>query len=671
MKESTRTDRDFLIKRKLLSNLIKWLIRNNYTKMLKISRFKIKNFRQFRDVEVEFDEDKGIFLFIGKNGIGKSNFLNAVCWCLYGKQPFKALDTEKSLLNEETAEEDPNARISVELEIIMDDDCYSIRRSKTEIQDSQFVVMKKHGQDWKEVDNPNIIVNNFLPESVMNFFVFDGEAIQNLFKGDYAKNIKASVERVSDIEIIDNALDHMRSVSDDLRKKLSKDTPKEKEKEEELTLAEKDIEKSREELGSKESLVVTLQESLRKLKKEEEFYTKYRDLHNERDELGHQLDNSEKKYKEYQAEINSLICNLAPFYYAKDGLDEVRKLVEKDMEKGEIPSDIKGKFIVDLIDRGKCICGNHIVAGGAEHEALKKLLNVAESKDEREILVKDSYLIESTLNEIKSLPQKLNALRGKKSRERIEIEKLQRRIKDIKEQLKSAPDKEVGNLEKTIQLTENQISDALKDIGSLNKGIQIESKRVSEIQEEMKQAIAKRGQNDKLSKEYVLIDESLKQMTKIREKLIRQVGAVVSMQTDKYFKELIWKKGEFEKIKFDENYTVHVYKTGKDNISTLRDLSTGELKVLGFATLKALAEISGFKVVPVFIDGPLEYLDEEVQTSFLEQLPNFMPEKQVFVFSVDRESILKFGKKHIKPSNFFRFGRAKDSLSTEVSPYNS
>ncbi|MFA5745183.1 MAG: hypothetical protein WC887_03145, partial [Candidatus Paceibacterota bacterium] len=139
-----------------------------------------------------------------------------------------------------------------------------------------------------------------------------------------------------------------------------------------------------------------------------------------------------------------------------------------------------------------------------------------------------------------------------------------------------------------------------------------------------------------------------------------------SSRTDKYFKELIWKKGEFERVKFDDDYQISVHKTGNESVSVLQDLSTGELKVLGFATMKALAEISGFNEVPVFIDGPLEYLDEEVQASFLQQLPTFMPEKQVFIFSVDRESIVRFGNKNVKSSNFFRLTRDSSSLSTNV-----
>ncbi|MFA5744985.1 MAG: AAA family ATPase, partial [Candidatus Paceibacterota bacterium] len=463
--------------------------------MIKINRIKIKNFRQFKDVEIEFDEDKGVFLFIGKNGIGKSNFLNAVCWCLYGKQPFKTHDQDKRLLNEEVAEVSPNDRISVELEFSVNNDIYSIRRFKAEIQEDSFVVMRKVDGDWLQMPNPNHIRENFLPESVINFFFFDGEAIQNLFKGDYARKIKASVWKISDVQIIDDALDHLNSTRDDHRKKLTKDIPEDKKKEEELMEVGRNIEKSKSELETNESTIADKKEELAKLRKEEERYSKYRDLYLKKDEIENQLLSSERKYKEYQAEINSLICANAPFYYAIDGLREVERLVNNDIEKGEIPSDIKGKFIQDLITRKTCICGHHIAEGGSEYKELKKLLGTAESKDEREILLKDSYFINTTLDELKSLPIRIGGLREKRARENVEIEKLQRQIKDIKEQLKNAPDKEVGDLEKTIQHVEGQISDALKEVGSLKRDIELGIVHAEKIRDEINETILKKGNN--------------------------------------------------------------------------------------------------------------------------------------------------------------------------------
>lgn len=46
------------------------------------NKLHIKNYRQFRDVEIEFSKD--FTIITGCNGSGKTNIMGAVSWCLYG-----------------------------------------------------------------------------------------------------------------------------------------------------------------------------------------------------------------------------------------------------------------------------------------------------------------------------------------------------------------------------------------------------------------------------------------------------------------------------------------------------------------------------------------------------------------------------------------------------------
>ena len=52
----------------------------------KISSIEITNFRQYegtQEVNLKFDKTKNVSIIIGNNGAGKSNFLNAITWCLF------------------------------------------------------------------------------------------------------------------------------------------------------------------------------------------------------------------------------------------------------------------------------------------------------------------------------------------------------------------------------------------------------------------------------------------------------------------------------------------------------------------------------------------------------------------------------------------------------------
>ena len=49
-----------------------------------IKNLKIKNYRRFRDLELEFPEN--LIGIVGNNGVGKTTIVEAVGWALYGNR---------------------------------------------------------------------------------------------------------------------------------------------------------------------------------------------------------------------------------------------------------------------------------------------------------------------------------------------------------------------------------------------------------------------------------------------------------------------------------------------------------------------------------------------------------------------------------------------------------
>lgn len=634
--------------------------------MLSINSISIQNFRQYKNLSLKFEDKKGIYLFLGKNGIGKSNFLNAICWCLYGEQPFRFNDSDKTLLNEDVAKDFPYEEVKVKIEVGMDDKLFLFQRTQRESQRSYLTVMIMHNQDWKPINNPTVIVNSFLPRSIRKFFLFDGEDVQNLFKEGYASNLKDGIWKVSNVELLDNALEHMKTLRDELRRVISRDEPET----EDLDIKLRDLEKI---LNSKTSEENNIQENLIKLKKNEEKlneelknYEKYRDLQEKRQDLLVNHQQSTERTNNNQKEIDNLVISLAPLVLIKDSLLQFAKEIASARKKGEIPPKIKTTFIQELLDREKCICGTHLNKKSKEYMHLLGLMNESVIADSKSYLVDDSYEINSLLKEINILPERMRNLRERRSKERTILEKIEIELNEISEQLKNSPDKAVGDLESTLRTMRDEIIKSSQDLALVQNDIKQYVKEVNETKEILDRLNKSKSKRKTDFERFNFINTSLEQLETIRNKLISQVRRAVSYNTDKIFKELIWEKGKFEKVEFSENYEVLVIGKG---VKDIEDLSTGERKVLGFATIKALAYLSGFKDVPVIIDGPLEYLDPEVQENFLTLLPKFTPEKQLFVFSVDREIIKEFGKANIEKNNFYNLIRQTNTTNTLASKF--
>ena len=63
---------------------------------MRFETIKISNYRQYRDVSFEFHKSTAndIHIIIASNGVGKTNVLNAINWCLYGDDKRKEMDRD-------------------------------------------------------------------------------------------------------------------------------------------------------------------------------------------------------------------------------------------------------------------------------------------------------------------------------------------------------------------------------------------------------------------------------------------------------------------------------------------------------------------------------------------------------------------------------------------------
>ena len=166
---------------------------------MKIEKIKIKNFRQFYgDNELSFslDDGRNITLIHGENGVGKTALLNAIKWAFFETMTSN-FRSPKNLVNN-TAKKNGINKCRVEIFFQEEEIQYSLLRMYEEIsRKSELRLFKiEGGVSSPALDQPDLIINSFLPKEMAEYFFFQGEGSNAVEAGNKGGNLAKSIRDV-------------------------------------------------------------------------------------------------------------------------------------------------------------------------------------------------------------------------------------------------------------------------------------------------------------------------------------------------------------------------------------------------------------------------------------------------------------------------------------------
>lgn len=646
--------------------------------MKKITHLEIKNYRQFEKISLDFNDSKGIFLFIGDGGLGKTNIINAISWCLYGDEPLKDDDEtkRKRLLNEHISldKDRKHEKIEVSIDIEIDGEKIKFKRWKVETDDGgldqeHFDVYIEKGGDKERVDNPNYYVNNFLPQKIRNFFMFSGENIKNTFSKDYAGKLKDGVWQISYVDIVNKSIYHLNQLLSEERKRIGKEMPELDSLTDRINRLEEEIVRSKDRKSEITRGLEARKAKLTLLEVEQKKIEKYKDQVREKQEITDAISREMEHLDNYKDEKNELISKNAPFIFLYKELGIFSNEISKLIDKGMLPPKIASDLIDNILQskNGTCICGDRI--DDKKKKYLEQIKIQSEKAEEKSFLTELRWSFGAVDRELSGIYEKLKKLKSDISNTESNLEKLRKKEKDISMTLSKTGDK-VGTLEDTINKYQEEIEKTKEEMWNIDRDVSNNEAQVILDKKDLEKYTKDKEKLKSTRERIDFLEKSVGILENICDQTVDQVRRAVSGVTKKYFKELFWKE-DFVDIIFNEDYTVEAIKDIKGNIISkpIIDLSNGEKTALGFATMKALADLSGFKDMPVFIDGPLSPFGQYTKDKFIARLPEFMPDKQVFIFSLDDPLMIDFGKNKIKKDNFYKLTRGSKAEPTKVGHY--
>ena len=631
---------------------------------MKLEKISIKNYRQYRDVEIEFDTNpsNNFTIIKGNNGTGKTTLLNAFTWCLYGKEIHSYGHKEGMSIcnNKSVTLAEPNDDIEVSVTINFLDEKgrpYIFERSldfyknsdgelKQRGKKTTFKVTKPHGNDVTVKYDDEYTIKKLMPKKIQEYFFFDGARLGDYFQSNSSQNIKKAVFEISQLNIVNSLSENLGSVVDTYITKQKKISPNVADAQSSINKFEKRIDENKNniirlnsEIDESESEIESIDKQLLELN--EVGVTK---AVKDEKRLVEKIETLDKKLRGnnsrggYLNKRSKLIMEYYPLLLAYPYFFNFLDLGEDSRKKGFIPPKYKKSFLKDLLDDGKCICGIDFEEHPEHKEVILKLMG------ETNPITDASERITSILTTVRE-----TILKNKLSDIKEDIIEINKKIIETEDKIKRKSEK----LKNVRAITENNSIDEIKklsqikkdlrgiinknsrDIGTLESQIKFTEKELRKAYQDLKEQEKNEAASLELSKKIEFTKKAKNDANKLYKKLSSNMKNEIQELTKDKFTKIQWKENEFVDIELTRNYDISIInKVG--NVEKPGDLSDGEKLSLGLCFMSALHKISGFDL-PIIMDTPLGNLDVDIRQNIAKFLPEFVEEKQIVLLVTGTE----------------------------------
>lgn len=507
---------------------------------MKLQSITLTNFRQFKGVQtfdLSSDTIKPVSLLFGANGAGKTTFLNAFTWALYGLMS-EDVEQQDRMVTDTVWRELPmggTAEVAAELRFDHEGRDYRLLRSATLRKESDqqgtpspevHLWMTKPDGSSEILGAPQETIYSILPRGVSRFFFFNGERIENLVKkGAYAE-VQKDIKVLLDLEQVERAVSHLPKVDRKLTAELKKHGgDKASEIQDAIdTLTERQT-AAREELKLLEGDLATLAEERDSVTDLLRQHAEAAPIQAERDAVTKELDEARTARDAAIAERAHLVATRG-FLAFTDKLGEATQAMADNLyQKGALPAPLKREFVDQLLEDGKCICGTELAEHSEPWEHVKDWRQRAGLQAVETAWQQLSGQIAPLSGARDELREQLAALMKRIGAERDRVARLEERKSELDGKLKNSPMEVVADLEtKRMDLDnrigiKNQKKGAVEsELGTIAKDIEAKTKERSRAEVTDELAAKARSRSDLVQS----VKRALEEILAIREEDMRK-----------------------------------------------------------------------------------------------------------------------------------------------------
>ncbi|HEY9694343.1 MAG TPA: AAA family ATPase [Oculatellaceae cyanobacterium] len=622
---------------------------------MKLISLKICNFRQFYGksptIELATNQERNTTVIHGNNGAGKTGLLNAFTWVLYEKFTAAFASTEQLVNKRAIAESQPGQPVECWAELIWEHDgkryrakreCRAYKGDTVEQTPSKlFMQIAAEDGSWGHPrEHPEDIIGRILPESLHQYFFFDGERIEQIVRSDKRSEIAEATKKLLGVEILNRSINHLNQAKKNLEKDLefigdieTKKLLKEKDKFEQ---DREQIQKRQGEIAQELAHQQTLkQETINRLRQ----LGRAKELELRRQGLEAQQTLNRDNFKNSKEAIKKAISTRGYTVLLPDVSDEFKAIIEDLKQHGKLMTGIDRQFVYNLLTQQRCLCGSELFEGNYFYENVKAWLDKASIAAVEETAIRLSTQVDEIEQQSIIFSEEIDREQATIKDLREVISQIETQLDDIREQLRKDPSEEIRDLQQRLDEIEEKIRDLTLEEGENQQKI---AQIKGEIEKLGKQ-VAKHEMNEAkqvvAQRRIAVTQDAIVRLTEVRSRLDQQFR----LQLEKRIQEI------FSEISFtpyipqlSDKYEL-ILEDNAIGQSTTVAASTGENQILSLSFIggiidrvrewseKEVLMMPSSSTFPLVMDSPFGSLDQTYRRQIAKIIPRLANQLIVLV----------------------------------------
>jgi DNA sulfur modification protein DndD len=598
---------------------------------MKIRRLEVKDYRQYQDLRLEMADDRSdVVLIVGSNGTGKTNLLNSIIWCLYGREQYYARNQDSSpLVNQKSLDETADGDI-LTVEVMLDLEfangmeveirrCQDfVKRGKQGSPRGPSVVkvlpLEEKARGTKPEGNPEHWLEKHVPHRLEPYFLFDGERLDSFFRHAEAKHIKDAVLQIAQIDLLGSLKSHLEKVATPMYSAAGRATGQGRLEEmaKELERQQGLLDTAIEGVTLKRESVDACSEAVRVAEaKWGDLKTVVVDIKRRKD-LEDSAKRIDQKLKESWADLQGWAVKAGPAILTHKALTGFVQMVDEARKQRRIPPPMDPIILRQLLEEGFCVCETALDEGSKHRHAIEGLLLEYEHVGEigAQLLAYEPGA-RAALSRAQNSVDTVNAIMRR-------IDDYEQQREEVAKDLELLHSRLAGHVDTEVQQNEAQLSKAKADLVEVNKELwSVEHREeelraaIDKLERDLEKAESEVDAGNELMKKARFAKRCLRVAESIYDDLTDEVRTRVSETLEEHFRKMMWKQNSIASVTIDQDYSVSV--RNKRGYEILPDLAAGERECLALAFSLALSEVSGYEL-PMVIDTPMGRLNPDVQT---------------------------------------------------------